>query len=261
MFFKKKPISPKEFSIKFSKILQSKVDQLEIVAIDDYEISTKLGEKQHTHFINNAYSEYLREQKELKEVLNRYIAATVSLYEEEKPIIIENIVPVVKDIRYIAELERLNSNYKSKHVFEQYNENLYVFYTEDNELNIKYLTQENFTDLEISFENLKDLAIENLKRIITIERHGENGYFMLTAGGNYESSLILLDIWTKENFDVTGNIIIGIPSRDLLLITGSNDTENLKRIIETVAEINSEGDHLVSEKIFEYIDNRFTVYN
>lgn len=259
MFFKKKPISPKEFSIKFSKLLKSKVDKLEIITIDDYEISTKIGEKEHTHFMNNAYSEYLREPKELKEVLNRYIAATTSLYEKEKPTVLENIVPVIKDIRYVAELERLNSDFRNKHVFEQYNENLYVFYAEDNELNIKYLTQENFTDLEISFDNLKELAIENLKRIITIERHGENGYFMLTAGGNYESSLILLDIWTKENFDVTGNIIIGIPSRDLLLITGSNDTENLKRIIETVAKINTEGDHLVSEKIFEYIDNRFTV--
>jgi uncharacterized protein YtpQ (UPF0354 family) len=259
MFFKKKKITPKEFSQKFSKTLKSKVDRLEIIAIKDWEITTKCGEREHTHFMNNAYSEYQREPKELKDILNRYVSATASLYEEEKAITLENIIPIVKDIRYIAELERLNSDYKSKHVFEEYNENLYIFYAEDNELNIKYLTQEAFNNLEIQFDKLKELAIENLKRMVTIERHGENGYFMLTAGGNYESSLILLDIWTEENFDVIGNITIGIPSRDLLLITGNDDIENLKKIIETVAEINAEGDHLVSEKIFEYIDGRFEV--
>lgn len=84
MFFKKKKITPKEFSQKFSKTLKSKVDRLEIIAIKDWEITTKCGEREHTHFMNNAYSEYQREPKELKDILNRYVSATASLLKRKK---------------------------------------------------------------------------------------------------------------------------------------------------------------------------------
>ena len=92
---------------------------------------------------------------------------------------------------------------------------------------------------------------------IEIERHGENCYYMLLADGNYESSMILLDIWNEENFKVNGDFVVGIPSRDLLIITGKNDAENIKKLKQTISEINENGDHLVSEKLFEYRNGKF----
>ena len=80
---------------------------------------------------------------------------------------------------------------------------------------------------------------------------------MLIADGNYESSLILLDIWNEENFEVNGEILIGIPSRDVLIVTGKDDYENIERLCNTINEINESGDHLVSKKMFEYNNGKF----
>lgn len=83
---------------------------------------------------------------------------------------------------------------------------------------------------------------------------------MLTAGGDYESSLILFDIWDKENFPVNGNLIIGIPARDVILVTGTNDKENIDRLKKSIREINETGDHIVSDKIFEFKNGQFELW-
>lgn len=56
---------------------------------------------------------------------------------------------------------------------------------------------------------------------------------MLVADGNYEASLLLADeIWQSKQIPVKGDYVVAIPSRDTLLITGSEDVENLAKIKE-----------------------------
>ena len=71
------------------------------------------------------------------------------------------------------------------------------------------------------------------------------------------SSLILLDIWNKENFPVNGEILIGIPARDVVLLTGSNDNENIERLKKKIKEINDCGDHIVSNSVFILKNGKF----
>ena len=128
---------------------------------------------------------------------------------------------------------------------------------EDKENSIHYLSIADLEEIDFPEENLKIQSLENLHNYISIERHGENGLYMLTADGNYESSLILLDIWYKENFDINGEFVIGIPARDILYITGSKDSENLHKLYDLIKEIDENGDHLVSDKIFELRNGKF----
>ncbi len=108
---------------------------------------------------------------------------------------------------------------------------------------------------------MNEIAIENLGELATeIKRQGENGEYMLTMGGDFESSLILLDIWNNENFPVDGEIIIGVPARDIILVTGSNDTENIKEIKSKIKSINESGDHIVSDKLFIYDGVKFIMH-
>ena len=85
---------------------------------------------------------------------------------------------------------------------------------------------------------------------------------MLTAGGDYEASLILEEsIWTQENFIINGEIVIGVPARDLVLITGSEDEEGIKRLKETIIEVNQTGNHLVSDKLFIWRNGKFELFD
>jgi uncharacterized protein YtpQ (UPF0354 family) len=84
---------------------------------------------------------------------------------------------------------------------------------------------------------------------------------MLVAGGDYEACLILdKTIWRKENFPIKGEILVGIPSRDLLLITGSEDPTNINRLKSTIKDIYKTGSYPVSDKIFIYKNEQFELY-
>ncbi|OMQ11917.1 DUF1444 family protein [[Flexibacter] sp. ATCC 35103] len=259
MFFKKKRLNETEFSQKFAKQLIKKVKGLKITSINELDIKSEFNEGKHQHFLNNAYSEYINDPKFIKEIIEKYVNGTSAMFLPKELLDEERILPVIKDRRFIKSLEEINANFEENHIYEFYNEELIIFYVEDRETSIHYISKDDIEEINLSLEKLKEKALENLSNNFEIKRHGENGYFMLTVGGNYESSLILLDIWHHENFLVDGNIVAGIPSRDVLLITGSTDSVNLHRLYDSVKNINETGDHVVSDKIFELINNKFEV--
>ena len=251
-------LTENEFSIEFAKRLIEKVEGLKIYSIKGLEIQTEFeNSNDYKHFLDNCYSEYQREPESIEEVFEKYLNSSDSLYKPKGTISISDILPVIKDERFIQSILEINPNFEKNHTYEKYNSELYIFYVEDTESNINYLTQEDFEKLNIEKSELKKIAVENLSNSVEIEKHGENGYYMLLADGNYESSLILLDIWYEENFKVNGEIVVGIPSRDLLLITGKNDMENIAKLNKVIVETNQNGDHLVSKKMFEYRNGKF----
>lgn len=259
MFFKKKLLSETEFSTKFAKQLAKKVKGLKITLINELDVESEFNEGKHQHFLNNAYSEYINDSKFIKEIIEKYVNGLSAMFLPKELLDEERILPVVKDRRFIQSLEEINADFEKNHIYEFYNEELIIFYVEDRENSIHYISKDNLEEINFSIENLREKALENLSNNFEMKRHGENGYFMLTAGGNYESSLILLNIWNHENFLVAGNIVIGIPSRDVLLITGSKDSKNLHRLYDSVKNINETGNHIVSDKIFELRNGKFEV--
>jgi uncharacterized protein YtpQ (UPF0354 family) len=105
---------------------------------------------------------------------------------------------------------------------------------------------------------LRALACENLKRLLPkIERHGTGGVYMVTAGGDYEASLLLLDsIWSGGEMEVKGEVVVAIPTRDLLLVTGSKDSEGIEKVKRMVKEASS-GAYRLTQKLFVYRSGRF----
>ena len=211
--------------------------------------------------MDNSFAEYKNDPKDLKNVIEKYTLASKELFLSEESIQPNRIVPLIKDKRYFIQSSKIIENFENTFVYEKYNSELYIFYAEDKENSISYFTKEKYEELNTGLESIREKAIENLNSIVSkVERHGENGYFMLTAGGNYEASLILFDIWNKEYFPVNGNLIIGIPSRDVIIVTGTKDKENVERLKKTVNEINETGDHIVSDKIFEFKNGQFELW-
>ena len=259
IFKSKSNLTKSEFAKQFFSELNKKVKELELVSIDELTVITKLKDSNnYQHFLNNCFSEYVREPKDLKNILERYTLSAKDLFQPEETVQIDRVIPIIKDKKYLIESSKIIDNFEDNHIYETYNSELYVFYAEDKEHTVSYLTKDKFELLRIDLDILKNKAIENLNQIVSnMERHGENGYFMLTSGGNYESSLLLLDIWNKENFPVNGEIFIGIPARDVILITGSKDYQNIAKLKETVKEINESGDHIISDKIFEFKNGLF----
>ena len=84
---------------------------------------------------------------------------------------------------------------------------------------------------------------------------------MLSAGGDYEPSLLLIDdIWSSGQIKVTGDIVVAVPARDVRLVTGSRSRPGLKGIRELATKFRAQGPYGLTDTLFVYRNGRFTKF-
>ena len=254
-----------EFTAKYLEVVSKRYPQVDYETKENLVLKATFGDKQEiTHYLDNAYRAYKIEPTELDEVLETFIKAKADLYNErEETIDVSRIVPIIKPIQYFDDLKLLGKDVENYQVpeliWEKYNDDLIIVYAEDRENNINYFTQDKFDALNINKDTLLQFAVDNLNNLLPkIEKVGENGNFGLIAGGDYEVSLILMSsLWTKDNFEVDGDIVIAIPNRDLVFITGSNDLNSIEKLKATVEESYETGNYNLTKNFYKWNGTKF----
>ena len=170
------------------------------------------------------------------------------------------ITPLIKDRVWIAESR---AALKKKHpdldfVFEDFNKELVIVYVRDAEHRVRFLMSNE--DLGVERSALRQLAVENLGRLrpkIAMPNLGD-GLAMLGVGGTYEASLLLFDsLWTDGQVKVKGDIVVAVPARDVLLVTGSNERKGLSLLRKVAAKLAAEHSHPITDKLFVDRDGQF----
>jgi uncharacterized protein YtpQ (UPF0354 family) len=139
---------------------------------------------------------------------------------------------------------------------EPFNSELAIVYAEDRPQSLRYLTtRDNVGDRA----RLLNLALGNLHRLLPrIEmREGADHVLLIEAGGSYEASLLLADgIWSSGQITVDGDIVVAVPSRDALLVTGSRNRRGIARLRAMAAEL-AAGTYALTPTLFVYRDGKF----
>jgi uncharacterized protein YtpQ (UPF0354 family) len=262
----KQTLPPSQFTKEFADALRQSSPGLKVEIIRDLELKvTSANGSDSTAFLDNAYGMYRQDPKAKSEVIGKFIAAVLETG-AGVPDKVESarIIPVIKDRPWLEETRHAllsrGAQKTPEYVYENFILDLIIVYAEDSPKNIRYLTPKNLEELKIERKQLRELATENLKRLLpNIERRGTNGLYMLTAGGNYEASLLLLDsIWKDAQLDVQGDIVVAIPTRDLLLVTGSENQEGIEKVTQIVKKSFSEGfSYRLTQKLFVYRNGKF----
>ncbi len=259
-------MTPEQFTDLFSTKLQELEPTLSVDKKEALHLETKNADgKVHNVFLDNAYFDYEKETDELESVILRHLnALKETLNHKEAPLNSSSIVPVIKDVGYIREIklslgDKEVPKEKLNIMYEEYNDDLVVLYAHDSPQNIKYFGQEDLEATGIKKEDLRELSVKNLKSILPkIELHGSDGFYMMTAGGDYEASLLLFDsIWSGTQIRVEGDYVIAIPSRDLLLITGSKNSEGLEKLQKLATEAVQENSYHLTDQLFVYQRGQF----
>lgn len=259
---KKEVLSETAFANKYLLALQHNNPSVDYSLAPDLSVNAKYNGGDYSHFPNNAYREYLMKPDSIDHVLIKFTQTANELYKENKEVDISKIVPVIKSPDFIDEVKELvgvTDSSKSLPLFEKYNNELLIVYAEDSEKGISYFTQDNLNKLHISKDSISVLALRNLDGILTkIEKTGDNGRYMVAAGGTYEASLLLLNsFWSSKNFPVKGDIVVAIPNRDILLITGSHDKANLKWLKAEAQQSYDSGSYQISPSLFRWNGKKF----
>ncbi|WP_265593177.1 DUF1444 family protein [Verrucomicrobium sp. BvORR034] len=262
-------MTPAEFTQEFVKTLQETRAELMVEVVQDLELRvSREGKSAVSSFLYNAYDVYKQDPSDKATVFERFILCSLdSLDLQDKKLDPTRIIPIVKDRAWIEETRQALASYGNgeapEHIIEGLNDELVILYAEDTENNIRYLSLSDLAEAGMETWNLRELACENLERLIPeIKRHGENGVYMLTAGGTFEASLLLLDfVWKDPGLKVNGELVFAIPARDVLMITGREDPEGIARLRKVVADIFSKnGSYRLTQKLFLYHDGKFEVF-
>jgi len=254
-----------EFTRYFAEALRHARPNMKVVIVKDLELKiTSADGRDLTSFLDNAYDTYKLDPKAKADVIQRFVASALETADGVRDGVDRTrIVPVIKDRPWLEETRQAllarGAKDVPEHVFEDFSPDLVVLYAEDSPNNIRYLGAKDLELANIDRSELRALATDNLKRLLPkIERRGSNGLYMLTAGGNYEASLLVLDsIWSAGNIDVQGDIVVAIPARDLLLVTGSRDPSGIEKVKQMVRNEASGGAYRLTSKLFVYRHGRF----
>jgi uncharacterized protein YtpQ (UPF0354 family) len=242
--------SADEFVLLYCKLLQDRLPGIELT--HELPMTIKVhhrADNPATVYLDNLWRQIRGGGDGGSELIDRHLNMAVSSGQVAPQFEMRQIVPSVKDSEY---LDHLNSDSVSEHLVAD----LWIVYVVDWPDKTVGFAKSEMETLKIRAEDLRQLAVQNLKCILPqVECHGEGPWFFLKADGTYEASLLLLeDLWEQLDSLVDGDLVAVAPSRDVLLFTGSSSREGLTAIRSKAAQITTNGDHVVSSTLLRRYD-------
>jgi len=206
--------------------------------------------------LDNAYGLYVKHPDRLDDIVGRYAAGLLAAPNDAPGRVIDRsrIVPVLKDPRWFEAARaarKAQGQTALEDLIEPFNDQLTVVYAEDSPISTRFLTTRDDVGDRAT---LHDLAITNLKRILPkIEmRRGDAGIFLISAGGDYESSLLVIkELWSSGQIKVDGDAVVAVPAKDALLVTGTRNHAGVARLHTLAAQI-AAGPYALTPDLFVY---------
>lgn len=125
---------------------------------------------------------------------------------------------------------------------------LVVMYAFDVGTHYEIVANRDLKRLGISKDELHDRAIQNLRSLrLEVRAHQGARIMMLTAGGNYEATLLLLpEVWESVAQMVAGQVVVSVPARDVVYVTGDATPENLSELRQWTSKMLEQADKPLS---------------
>jgi len=260
-------LAPKVFTEAFAKRLQAARQGSTVTVKGDLEIQIKDADGRTLEMsLANFYQGYRGDPDQLEELTRKYLAGVPppggASTKKGEPLDRTRIVPVIKDRPWLDEVNgrvRASGKDAPELAVDDFNNELVIVYALDDSNRVRFLTKSELAGIERG--ELRTLALGNLLRIMPKIQMATNGRFgMMIAGGDYEASLLLFDsIWTDGTVKVKGDIVVAIPTRGMLLVTGSQDPNGLRAMREIVAK-NADGPYRLTTSLFVYRKGRFVKF-
>jgi uncharacterized protein YtpQ (UPF0354 family) len=254
--------TPSSFTAQFARALQAAMPSAKVRVTRDLQLSVERPDGSAAIVsLDNNYKDYTPDPKWFEAVIKAYAAALAKPGPAKVNARLDHkrIVPLVKDRPWLTDLQRRfkKQDPSQQPLFEDLNKELVVVYAEDTDERTRYLGSTEISGLGPN--KLRELAIDNLMRIMPrIEmRQIAQGAFMITSHADYGASLILVDsIWSGDQIKVNGDIVVAVPAKDVILATGSRDSENLKAMRQIASKLVNGSGGLI-DTFFVYRKGRF----
>ncbi|MEO0574978.1 MAG: DUF1444 family protein [Pseudomonadota bacterium] len=261
-------LTPEAFSERVLVTAAEAVPEAELRIVGELELAITLANGDSLRgFLDNSYAMYRADPENVNDVIKNYIATISGMSVPQDDGDLAKLVPVIKHADYLAGIRQMLSEAEDYDpdadfpmYFETLNSELVVMYAIDSDQSIRFLSPDEVTAFGLQTDAIRQRAVDNLVAILPeVSTERFEPLTAVLADGNYEATLLLWDaLWTEENFDVQGDIVAFVPSRDILLVTGSEDQDGLATARDVIRS--NEWTYAISEKAFVRRDGRWTVF-
>ena len=246
-----------QFTKLFADSLSQRLGGQRVKVVKDLQIEVDKNDGTWS-FINleNAYFQYQSDSTAMVRHLAAHAAVLGGITDLE--LRLESLVPVIRNCNM---LDQMPSDKRSRLFYERLNEELCIFYVNNDSLSMTYLSESKVLPYDSLFD-IRTLGVCNLQQALPeILRYDVKTGYMLTAGGSFETSLLLLDyIWNHETLPVDGDYVVAVPNRDILLVSGSRDSVSLGIIRAEADTMFHQFKYPVSQELFIRNSGRWEVY-
>ncbi len=256
------PLTPAAFTEAVAQAARAALPTAKITVAGELHLETKdAAGKGTTTDLRNAYEVYRRDPQHLVKIIHDYVgllAETVRFGDGPAALDRSRIVPVFKSVRWVEAL-RAQAPKAPELLTEPFNSELTIVYAEDLEHSMRFLTtRDNVGDRA----RLHELALTNLSHLVPkVAVADADGIFVIGAGGNYEASLLLADaFWSGGQIKVDGDIVVAVPAKDALFVTGAHNAAGLTRMRQAAAKI-AAGPYGLTSTLFVYRDGKFVKFD
>jgi uncharacterized protein YtpQ (UPF0354 family) len=215
--------------------------------------------------LGKAYKTYEREPDHLDDIVQAQVTALMEAGGDANglpKLDRSRIVPIIKDRGWVEVMARRGREQTPplELVAEPFNSDLVVVYAENRLGTLRILS--NRDDVG-DRARLREASLANLSRVLPkIEiRPGADGVLLITAGGEFDASLLLADnIWTGGQVKVDGDIVVAVPAKNVLIATGSHNPPGLARLRAAAAKF-AGGPSGLTSALFVYRDGKFVRFD
>jgi Protein of unknown function (DUF1444) len=130
---------------------------------------------------------------------------------------------------------------------------LSVGYVVSDGLRTEPVQQRHLHEWSVSEFQLHQLATENLKRLTAtkLQPQALNNALMLVIDGVMDSSAFLDDaVWDQLSLQYKGDLLVAVPSRDVLLVSAANDTIGTAQMMQLARQVYGRNEHRLSEFLY-----------
>jgi uncharacterized protein YtpQ (UPF0354 family) len=256
-------LSPRAFTEEIANAIRTAVPSAKVWIERELEVEITYSNGQNVLAeLAASYRAYRDEPERLKGIIDLHIERlkTDEFAKGQVKLDHSKIVPVVKNRKWLEDAERRikAAGVKQTQLVDDFVDDLVVAYAEDTDKIFRYIARHEYRG---RWENLRSLALDNLTRVapkIQIHRVTKD-VAGVSAGDDYTSSLLVVNgLWSSpERFKVKGDVVVAIPSRELILVTGT-DNGKVNEFRRYVANVYAKGQFPLSQTLLVYRSNRFT---
>ncbi len=253
---------PEVFSKRCAERIQAKVPDVTIGIPQPLQLKLSHAKSGvSTIYLEEAYEAYKQSPDKLDEIIDLYAAGALDALPSASGVDATRIVPIVKPRAWLAEVGVVEGADQAELVYDDLNPELVVVYAEDTPSSLSYFSSAELAKAKIDRSGLRQLASTNLVRLLPkIERRGEDGVYMVAAGGEYETSLLAVGTgWKKDSFQVKGDFVFAAPARGSLYVTGSEDADGIKTVRGYARTIYRDSSQKISPELFVQRGGKLTV--